>query len=148
MKKAIFIIGIVMVLGIVAFLSVDRARGVEVTMYKSFSCGCCAGHAAYLGGKGFEVEKVELQDVGGIKSKHNIPLEMQSCHTSVINGYFVEGHVPIEAIERLLEEKPNIQGIALPRMPSGSPGMPGVKRGDFVIYALDMEGNWNEWMRI
>jgi hypothetical protein len=148
MKVAI-IIGVIIILGIgITIISTNKAEGIEVTMYKSASCGCCVGHASYLDGKGYDVNKIELQDLSGIKSQYNIPPEMQSCHTNIIESYFVEGHVPIEAIDRLLEEKPNIKGISLPRMPSGSPGMPGQKTGDFIIYALDNNGEWNEWMRI
>ena len=69
-------------------------------------------------------------------NKHNIPSELESCHTTEVAGYFVEGHVPVEAIDKLLEEKPDIDGIALPGMPAGSPGMGGLKTEDFVIYAL------------
>jgi len=72
---------------------------------------------------------------------------MQSCHTTEIGDYFVEGHVPIEAIDKLLAEKPDIDGITLPDMPAGSPGMPGVKREEFVIYSLK-DGESSEFMRI
>ena len=71
-----------------------------------------------------------------ILKKYNIPEEMQSCHTSFVNGYFVEGHVPIEAINKLIEESPEIDGIALPGMPSGSLGMPGIKEGRLKIYSI------------
>lgn len=149
MKKTIWIVGIVIILGMFTlFLSSDNVKGIQVDMYKSISCGCCAGHADFLNAKGYSVNKIELQDISGIKLKHNIPSHMQSCHTAIIEGYFVEGHVPIKAIDRLLEEKPDIKGISLPRMPAGSPGMPGIKQEDFIIYALDNEGNWNEWMTI
>ncbi len=108
----------------------------EVVIYKSPSCGCCAEHAAYLKRQGFKVKIMSTNDTDSIKEEHNIPNEMQSCHTTIIGDYFVEGHMPIEAITKLLEEKPEIDGIALPGMPAGSPGMPGVKSGDFEIYSL------------
>ena len=82
-----------------------------------------------------------------IKSQYQIPAEMQSCHTSVIDDYFIEGHVPMEAIEKLMNEKPDIDGIALPRMPSGSPGMPGVKTETWIIYSLK-DGQYEEFMRV
>lgn len=126
----------------------EKVEGTPITLYKSPNCGCCVGHAAELGRIGFDVEIIPIDYIGYIKTKYNIPQNMQSCHTSIIENYFVEGHVPIKAINRLIEEKPDIQGISLPRMPSGSPGMPGIKQGDFVIYSLDNEGNWDEWMRI
>ena len=71
-----------------------------------------------------------------IKKKHNIPLEMQSCHTTILDKYFIEGHVPIEAINKLLKEQPDIDGIALPGMPIGTPGMPGEKEEPYIIYQL------------
>ncbi len=86
-------------------------------------------------------------DTSGIKEQFSVPEEMQSCHTTVMGEYYIEGHVPVEAIRRLLEERPSIDGIALPGMPSGSPGMTGSKEGPFVIYAIS-GGQVSEFMRI
>ena len=85
--------------------------------------------------------------MNSIKEKYNIPYNMQSCHTTEIGDYFVEGHVPIEAVNKLLAEKPDIDGITLPDMPSGSPGMPGPKREEFIIYSLK-DGEAEEFMRL
>ncbi len=85
--------------------------------------------------------------MSSIKKKYQIPHNMEGCHTGVIGDYFVEGHVPVEAIEELLAEKPAIGGIALPGMPSGSPGMPGQKTEAFKIYALS-DGTASEFMII
>ncbi len=85
--------------------------------------------------------------MSAIKSKYKIPQGMESCHTAVIAGYFVEGHVPMEAIEKLLSEKPDIDGIALPGMPQGSLGMSGTKTAVFKIYALSA-GTVSEFMTI
>jgi len=82
------------------------------------------------------VEITYTEDMSSIKRKYQIPQNMEGCHTAVIGDYFVEGHVPIEAIEKLLEEKPDIDGIVLPGMPSGSLGMSGQKIEAFEIYAL------------
>ncbi len=82
-----------------------------------------------------------------IKQEYQIPQDMISCHTAVIEDYFVEGHVPVKAIEEMLEEKPAINGIALPGMPPGSPGMPGEKTESFKIYAL-LDGAKSEFMII
>lgn len=108
----------------------------KVTLYKSESCGCCVSYTKYLEQQGFNVEVVSMPDISSIKLQYNIPRDMQSCHTAIIGDYFVEGHVPAEAIEKLLTEKPDINGITLPDMPSGSPGMPGIKKEIFKIYAL------------
>jgi len=150
MKKSkiiIIMIGILVVGGSLLILNIQTRQGDEhggntvsigqkVTVYKSPTCGCCVKHAAYLEDHGYDVEVIKERNMSIIKSRYNIPEEMESCHTSVFGDYIVEGHIPIEAIEKLLAEKPDIDGIALPDMPSGSPGMPGVKRGPFTIYAL------------
>jgi hypothetical protein len=77
-----------------------------------------------------------MPDLTSIKDSLNLPLEMQSCHTVLIGDYYVEGHVPVAAIQKLLQERPAIDGIALPGMPPGSPGMSGEKAQPFVIYAV------------
>src|SRR3546814_16472582 len=76
-------------------------------------------------------------DFAAAKSKHRVPTELQGCHTTVIGGYAIEGHVPVAVLNRLLAEKPAIEGISLPGMPLGSPGMGGTKAEPFVIYELD-----------
>jgi hypothetical protein len=120
---------------------------VKATVYKSPTCSCCLGHAAYLKKQGFEVENVVADDIESIKDEYSIPYNMRSCHTTIIDDYFIEGHVPIEAVNKLLEEKPDIDGISLPDMLAGSPGMPGIKREEFVIYSLT-GGNSEEFMRL
>ncbi|MFC1649204.1 DUF411 domain-containing protein [Patescibacteria group bacterium] len=119
----------------------------SATVHKSPNCGCCLGHAGYMKDEGIEVETIAESNMNSVKAKHNIPHNMQSCHTTEIGEYFVEGHVPIEAINKLLTEKPDIDGITLPDMPSGSPGMPGPKREDFVVYSLE-DGVSEEFMRL
>lgn len=110
--------------------------GFEITVYKSQSCGCCSGYISELERRDFNVETIEKQDTTYIKDEYNIPQNMRSCHTAVIEGYFIEGHVPVEAVNKLLEERPDVDGIALAGMPSGSPGMPGSKREDWKIYSI------------
>jgi len=124
-----------------------REEKIKATIYKSPTCSCCLSHISYLKGKGFDIETIEKNDISSIKQKHNIPYNMQSCHTTEIDEYFVEGHMPIEAINKLLAEKPDIDGITLPDMPAGSPGMPGVKREEFIIYSLK-DGESSEFMRL
>lgn len=142
-KKFIIIIAVILVATIVLFLFKDNGnittyavKDSEITVYKSQSCGCCTGFTSFLKSKGFQVEVVTLEDTSALKDKYNIPEDMRSCHTSIIGGYFIEGHMPIEAVNKLLEEKPDIDGIALPDMPSGSPGMPGSKIEDWKIYSI------------
>ena len=120
----------------------------KATVFKSQSCGCCGLYIRYLGQQDLTVETVDVPDMTVVKNQQSIPSSMQSCHTTTIGNYFVEGHIPIEAIEKLMTEKPNIKGIALPDMPSGSPGMPGSKQGPFIIYALGNDGSVGEFMRM
>ena len=125
----------------------DYPRG-EVTIFKSMSCGCCGVYSQYMQKEGFKVDVRNLDNPGDIKSKFGIPYQMQSCHTTQIGDYFVEGHVPVEAIEKLMAEKPDIKGIALPGMPSGSPGMLGSKTAKWTIYAVNHDGSSYEFMTI
>jgi len=90
-------------------------------------------------GEGYTVTTKKEDDMSLIKQRFQVPYELESCHTAIIEGYVVEGHIPNEAIEKLLEERPDIQGIGMAGMPSGSPGMPGVKE-DFMIYEINHDG--------
>ena len=119
----------------------------QFKMFMSEQCGCCGLYSKYMN-KHFDVTVTSVQDVSTIKDGYGIPDQMRSCHTGIIEGYFVEGHVPYEAVEKLIAEKPDIAGIALPGMPSGSPGMPGSKREPFVVYAVHKDGSTTEFMRI
>ena len=93
----------------------------------------------YLQENGVTVETVMTEDTAAIKEQRGIPEELWSCHTTIVDGYYIEGHVPIDVVLKLLEERPAIDGIALPGMPSGSPGMDGQKDGPWVIYAVSGE---------
>jgi hypothetical protein len=151
-KQYILIIAVVAVLFLLAGCSKSPSgavvAGQEMTVFKSPTCGCCGVWTEYMDKQGFDVEIVQMDNLQNIKEQYNIPPSMRSCHTAVVGDYFIEGHIPQEAIDKLLEEKPDIAGIAMPGMPSGSPGMPGQKRGDFVIYAVDHNGGTSEFVRI
>ena len=111
----------------------------QATFYKSPDCTCCAGHAAYLKRNGIQVNIIETPDISSVKKANGVRPELQSCHTVVLDGYVIEGHMPIGAIRKLLSERPAIKGIALPGMPFGSPGMGGMKERPFVIYEISDE---------
>lgn len=113
----------------------------KAVVYKSPSCGCCGNYVSYLKRQGYDVEVVQTQDMDSIKERYEIPRDMHSCHTTVIGDYAVEGHIPLEAVDKLLAERPDIRGIAMPGMPSGSPGMPGPKLGAFVIHGMARDGS-------
>ena len=108
----------------------------NVEVFKTPSCGCCYGYVLFLEKEKFNVKQTDMRSLHSIKKKYNIPIEMQSCHTTIMGKYFIEGHVPFEAVNKLLKEQPDIDGIALPGMPIGTPGMPGDKDKPYVIYQL------------
>lgn len=122
--------------------------GHAVTMYKDPNCGCCTGHAQALTQAGFNVTIEETGDMHSVKEAHNIPLLGESCHTSIIDGYVVEGHAPLEAIEKLLTDRPDIAGIGLPSMPLGTPGMPGPKTAPYEVYQLSEVGDMSPYLTI
>ena len=126
-------------------LTKDSKHSVEV--FKTPSCGCCYGYVLFFEEEKFKVKQTDMRSLHTIKKRYNIPLEMQSCHTTVLGKYFIEGHVPLEAINKLLKEQPDIDGIALPGMPIGTPGMPGEKEEPFVIYQL-IDGKYSIFMTI
>ena len=117
-----------------ALANIDNKQIVEV--FKTPACGCCYGYVLFLEKEKYKVKQTDMRSLHSIKQKYNIPIEMQSCHTTIMGKYFIEGHVPIEAINKLLKEQPDIDGIALPGMPIGTPGMPGDKNEPYVIYQL------------
>lgn len=107
-----------------------------VTLYKNPQCGCCEEYAKYLRKNGFEVNVVASHDLSLINKEHGVPEALEGCHTSLIDGYVVEGHVPVASVNKLLTERPAIKGISLPGMPTGTPGMGGPKTGPFTIYEI------------
>lgn len=122
-------------IGSAAYLAADdeathkepEASSAEATMaavvYRSPTCGCCENYVEYFRRHDVEVEDEVTDDVDSVKAEHGVPADVEGCHTALIDGYVVEGHVPLEAIEKLLDERPDIDGIAVPGMPANSPGM-------------------------
>ncbi|MFB6286934.1 MAG: DUF411 domain-containing protein [Candidatus Bipolaricaulia bacterium] len=111
-------------------------------LYQDPSCGCCSQYGRYLRSKGMdiEVEQVSYAKLDQIKQRLGVDASLRSCHTLKLGDYVVEGHVPMEAIDQLLSDQPDIQGIALPGMPKGSPGMNGPKTKPFIIYQITDDG--------
>lgn len=108
-----------------------------VTVHKSPTCGCCKLWVTHLEQAGFPVAVVESDDLNPIKLEVGVPPGMGSCHTAQVSGYFIEGHVPADDIVRLITERPDVRGLAVPGMPMGSPGME-VPSGDVQPYAVQM----------
>jgi hypothetical protein len=98
---------------------------------------------AYMEENGYTVKAEDIENLQSVKSQYNIPPQLQSCHTAIVDGYIIEGHVPSEDIARLLEERPDIVGLAVPGMPIGSPGMEVAGAADqpFDVIAFDADGN-------
>ena len=101
----------------------DTASAREVIMYKSPTCGCCGSWADHLRKAGFTVVENKRDDMDGIKSQYGVPDRLASCHTAIVDGYIIEGHVPATDVERLLKERPNVVGLTAPGMPMNAPGM-------------------------
>ncbi|MDZ4140541.1 MAG: DUF411 domain-containing protein [Methylotenera sp.] len=113
--------------------------GPAVTIYKSPTCGCCEKYASYLRKNGFEVNAIDQNDMSAVKKRYGVT-RVASCHTALVNGYVVEGHVPVSAINKLLKEKPAIVGISAPGMPMNSPGMGEMKKGTLTVYRIPKAG--------
>jgi hypothetical protein len=109
----------------------------SVTQYKNPQCGCCDNFADYLRDNGFTETVKPTSDLDTMSRKAGIPNELQGCHLAFIDDYFVSGHVPLKTVNRMLRERPDINGITLPGMPAGSPGMSGSKTSPFTIYQIE-----------
>ena len=113
------------------------AEGVEYVVHRTEACGCCGEYEDYLAGYGFEIRQEMYDDLRPMRDDAGVPQTEASCHTGEVSGYAVEGHVPMEAIHKLLEDGPDVDGIALRGMPAGSPGMPGEQEEEFVVTFVD-----------
>ncbi|AFL51282.1 hypothetical protein ABIE78_002903 [Sinorhizobium fredii] len=129
---------------LMAFASPALADPLQATLYKNPQCGCCEGYAAYLRDNGFNVDVKPTNDLLEISRKAGVPEDLQGCHTMFVEGYVVDGHVPVNVVRKLLKERPPIAGITLPGMPMGSPGMIGTKTEPFVIYTVPKDGKTPE----
>lgn len=158
-KKYLVILAVVAVLSAIGIIlisshNVSAYENLEnfdsdIKLYKSSTCGCCEIYSSYFKSKGNKnLEIIDVPDIKSVIEQYEIPEFLESCHTVIIGDYFVEGHVPLEAIEKLLSENPDIEGIGMPGMPAGSPGMPGTKQGDFVVYGINYDKSSFEFMRI
>ena len=103
--------------------AMPSAKPIAITVYKTSTCGCCKVWVERLRDAGFQVEVNDVDNLNSVKQQVGLPYGMGSCHTAEVDGYFVEGHVPVVDIKRLLRERPQARGLAVPGMPVGSPGM-------------------------
>lgn len=112
-----------------------------VEVFKTPYCGCCEAWVEHLKGAGFPVKVTVVEDTAPVRKRHGIRDELGSCHTGVVSGYALEGHVPASDVKRLLAAKPNAAGLAVPGMPAGSPGMEaGGRKEPFDVLLVDKSG--------
>jgi hypothetical protein len=142
MSRHLFASALVAAIVLTAGSTSAQRPGPTVQVYKSPTCGCCANWVKHLQQHGFKTQVTEMDDVAGIKAQHRIPARAQSCHTAVVDGYVIEGHVPATDVQRLLKERPAVTGLAVPGMPIGSPGMevPNVKPQAYDVVTFDKQG--------
>ncbi len=128
---------------VVMSVGVIRAQSpVTITVVRDPSCSCCIRWVEHLEKAGFTVTVTESSDMEGVKDRNAVPTAVRSCHTAVTDGYVIEGHVPAADIQRLLRDRPDVAGIAVPEMPTGSPGMESStgKTRPFDVLAFDRNG--------
>ncbi len=129
-----------LLLGAALLSTSASADDLKISVYKSPTCGCCSKWVSHLQQNGFEVETTDLNDLRVIKSMSGIKPEQASCHTAKIGDYVIEGHVPAEDIKRLLSERPQARGLAVPGMPKGSPGMEHPNPEHYQVLLLGNDG--------
>ena len=122
--------------------SASTAAPLAMQVYKTPTCGCCAKWVEHMKVAGFSPEVHDMPDVSPVKAKVGLPRALQSCHTALVGGYVIEGHVPADLVQRLLKEKPKVAGIAVPGMPVGSPGMEmGDRKDPYDVIAFAKDGS-------
>lgn len=136
-----FAVGACIATAVIAFRVSAGQDLPAITVYKSPTCGCCSKWVDHLEENGFEVKAVDTQETAMMKMRYGVPADLSSCHTALVDGYVVEGHVPAEEIKRMLTEKPDVAGLAVPGMPMGSPGMEGSRVDSYDIMAFKKDGS-------
>ena len=117
------------------------AAPIPLTVYKSSSCGCCKNWVTHMQGAGFAVRVIDMDDLTAVKKNAGVPQSLQSCHTALVGAYVVEGHVPADLVKKMLAQKPQITGLAVPGMVTGSPGMEmGDSKVPYDVIAFDRAG--------
>lgn len=119
----------------------------SVEVFKSQYCGCCGKWVEHLRANGFRVQVREVQDVSATRQKLGMPEKFSSCHTARIGKYVFEGHVPASDIKKLLDEKPQALGLAVPSMPAGAPGMEGTRAVPYETLLVQTDGRHRVFAR-
>lgn len=123
------------------------AAGPKINVYKTATCGCCAKWVEHLKAAGFEVDVQNVPSTAEYRQKYGVPEQMQSCHTAVVGGYSIEGHVPVREIQRLLKSGVKAKGLAVPGMPAGSPGMEGPRSDAYSVLLFEADGKSTVYQR-
>lgn len=135
------ILQLTVVVALVSLSAPAFAQTLQGTLYKDQNCPCCEGHAKYLMRRGIDVDIKPVEDIAAISMGAGIPRDYRGCHTLMLEGYTIEGHVTVEIIRKLLEERPaDVVGISLPEMPTGVPGMDGPYMGPYSVFAIKKDG--------
>ena len=122
-------------------LAAALAPATPITVHKDASCGCCEKWITHMRANGFKVEVRDEKDIDGVKDQLGVPKGVRSCHTALVGGYLVEGHVPASDVRKLLDTRPKVVGLAVPGMPSGTPGMEGPRGAErYEVLSWDARG--------
>ena len=143
--KLVFAAALVVTLGAAALPT--TAVPPSILVYKSPSCGCCKAWMDHLSQNGFKVTGKDMNDVQPMKDEVGLPAKLASCHTAIVDGYVIEGHVPAADIQRLLKERPKIVGLSAPGMPPSSPGMDQPGKVPYDVIAFDAKGTTTVFAR-
>ena len=124
------------------------AASPKIAVFKTRTCGCCSKWVEHMKANGFDVKVTDVPSTAEYRRKYGVPEKLQSCHTAVVNGYAVEGHVPAEDVHRLLKTRAKAKGLAVPGMPIGSPGMEqGPRRQAYSVVLFDANGGISEFQK-
>ena len=119
----------------------------QINVFKSRTCSCCSKWVEHLRAHGFTVNVKEVDSTAPYQRQYAVPQKLQSCHTAVVDGYVIEGHVPATDIQRLLKTRPNAKGLSVPGMPMGSPGMEGARSEPYSVLLFDANGGTTVFQR-
>lgn len=135
-------VGMMIAIALFAPSNAQALAATELTVYRSPSCNCCGHWVDHMQTAGFAVEDVVTDDMDAIKDQYGVPEALASCHTALVEGYVIEGHVPASDVQRLLSDRPAVLGIAAPGMPVGSPGMETSDRVDpYTVVSFSANGD-------
>jgi hypothetical protein len=131
--------------GLLSMHFAASAANPVIEVYKSEYCGCCKEWVKHLEANGFTVNAQNVANPSDYREKFGIPANLGSCHTGFVQGYALEGHVPASEIKRLLAERPNAKGLAVPSMPLGSPGMEGPRKDPYDVLLVNRDGRYSTY---